>query len=110
MQSSADRQRLMRMYRDDLTAPTWSLVGRCGTGLAIVALIAVFGRSAKDTELATSHIASMKASRGGVAQGSTKTLGEWRQRSESDPDPLVAVDMEASQPDATQPTVLVGGP
>jgi len=98
------------MYRDDLTAPTWSLVGRCGTGLAIVALIAVFGLSANDTDLATSHIASMKASRGGVAQGSTKTLGGWRQRSESDPDPLVAVDMEASQRDATQPTVLVGGP
>ena len=72
MQSSTDRQRLIRMYRDDLTAPSWSLVGRCGTGLAIVALIAVFGLSANDTDLATSHIASMKASRGGVAQGSSK--------------------------------------
>ena len=110
MQTSTDRRRLMRMYCADPTAHSWFLVGRCGAGLAIIALISFIGVSAHDKTPDGSQIASMKASRGGVAQGSTKTLGEWRQRSESDPDPLVAVDMEASQPDATQPTVLVGGP
>ena len=62
------RRRLMRMYCDDPTAHSWFLVGRCSAGLAIVALIAVFGFGALHTTLASSQAASVKASRGAVAE------------------------------------------
>jgi len=109
MQSSTDRQRLIRMYADDPTAPTWSLVGRCCIGLAVIVFIAVFGLSMNDKDLAKSHMASMKASGAAVATGSTKTAGGRRQHTESSPYALAA-DMEAMQTDARQSTVSVSGP
>jgi len=97
MQSSTDRRRLMRMYCDDPTAHSWFLVGRCSAGLAIVALIAVFGLGALHTTPASSQAASVKASRGAVARISAKTAGNRRQNTESGRNPLVAAEMEVSK-------------
>ena len=106
MQRSTDRQ---RMYRNDSTARTWFIVGRCGAGLAIIALISFIGVSAHDKGADSSQVASTNASRGAVAKASTKTSGKRRPNTESAPIPLVAAEMDASKPGARQPTIPVDG-
>jgi len=109
MQTSTDRRRLMRMYCDDPTAHSWFLVGRCGAGLAIIALISFIGVSAHDKGADSSQVASTNASRGAVAKARTKTSGKRRPNTESAPIPLVAAEMDASKPGARQPTIPVDG-
>ena len=109
MQSSTDRQRLIRMYADDPTAPTWSLVGRCCIGLAVMVFIAVFGLSEQDKARESAQTASMTASRDAVAQGSSTALGEQRHDPGSASRPIVAADIESGQAVAKQATVPLSG-
>ena len=110
MQSSRDRQRLMRMYSDDPSASTWFLVCRCCAGLAIVALIAVTGLSEQDKARQSAQTASMTASRDAVAQGSSTALGEQRHDPGSASRPIVAADIESGQAVAKQATLPLSGP
>jgi hypothetical protein len=105
MQTSTDRRRLMRMYCDDPTAHSWFLVGRCGAGLAIIALVAVIGVSGQGKAPDASEIASMRASPRAVTQPGEKPVREGRQRTATDPDSLIPADMVAGQADARQPTM-----
>jgi hypothetical protein len=109
MQSLTDRRRLMRMYCDDPTAHSWFLVCRCCAGLAIIVLVTFIGLNAHDKGADSSQVASTNASGGAVAKASTKTTGIRRPNTESAPNPLVAVDMDASNPAARQPTIPVDG-
>src|SRR4051812_7565980 len=77
MQRSTDRQ---RMYRNDPTARTWFVVGRCGAALAIMALIAVIGLSGHDKVPDSSEIASMRATPRTLAEPGDKRADEDRQR------------------------------
>ena len=61
MQTSLDRQRLLKMYHDDPTLRTWLVMFRCTAGLAIIGLIAVIGLSDQTNAPDISTIATMKA-------------------------------------------------
>jgi hypothetical protein len=102
MQRSTDRQ---RMYRNDPTARTWFVVGRCGAGLAIIALVAVIGVSGQGKAPDSSEIASMRASARAVAQSGEKPVDQRQQRTATDPDSLIPADMLAGQADARQPSM-----
>ena len=80
MQTSLDRQRLLKMYHDDPALRARLVIFRCAAGLAIIGLIAVIGLSDQSSPPDASNVAAMKMRANAAAEHRREVLEERQKR------------------------------